>query len=151
MVRFTRLAVLCFAVVMFAGLAIVLLDLQGVQRKNRDEQRKKDVVFLLDRIEAFAKENNSIPSFAAQLQQVGTAETGCALATNACQATITNCINLNNLMNDRELSVPSDVKIGTYYKTGYAAQFDSQTDVVTVVACGTEQASPISESRSLHD
>lgn len=150
MVRFTRLTLLSFAVILFAGLGVVVFDVQQNQVRHRDEQRRKDVSYILDRIELYAKENNAVPSFPSELQQIGTASENCGLSTNACQVNITSCFSLNNIMNNRELSLPSDVSIGSYYKTGYAVRFDPQKEVVTIVACGTERGEVISDSRELH-
>jgi len=60
-------------------------------------------------------------------------------------------LNLNNLMNNRDLSVPSDLKIGSYYKTGYAAKIDPQSQTITIVACGAEQGASIQASRGFHE
>jgi len=48
MARYAQLTLLGFAVLMLAGLGHVLLDLQGKQLAQRNNQRAKDVIYFLD-------------------------------------------------------------------------------------------------------
>ncbi len=142
---------LVFFAVLLGGLALVVSDPQKAQLARRNSQRQRDVAEILGRVEEFAKENHTLPPLTAELQQIGTEQAGCGLETPSCSIHSAGCINLHSLMNNRDLSVPSDLRIGSYYKTGYAISFDPSTQVVKVVACGAEDTAQISLERSLQE
>lgn len=151
MVRILPYSLLAFTVLFFLALGFVLIDPIGVQLQHRNAQRQKDVASILDRIEMFAKRNRSLPPFTPNLQQIGSAESGCTLNVSSCQITSEACLNIHSLMDDRNLSLPSDLSIGSYYKTGYAVKIDPGTAVVTVIACGAEEGASLSASRSMRE
>lgn len=142
------LLLVLFGVVMI-GLIAVVSDPQKAQLARRNAQRQQDVAEILGRVEEFAKENHTLPPLTVELQQIGTEQTGCGLETPSCTIRSDACINLHSLMNNRDLSLPSDLRIGSYYKTGYGISFDPSTQIVKVVACGAEDTAQISLERSL--
>jgi len=151
MVGFTRYSLLVFSVIAFTALLFTVLDTSGNQRANRNDQRTKDVQFYINKIEAYAKANGSVPSFSSSFQQVGTAASRCEISNEHCQISTTECLDVNMVMNDKELTLPSDVRIGSIYKTGYAVKYDSALETAVVVACGAEQEASISAEKNLHD
>jgi hypothetical protein len=149
MVRSASLSLFFFTLLAFAGLAFVLFGDDQAQLQRRDAQREKDLTIYLDRIEAYALANKTVPSFTSTFQQVGTSSEGCQLTTAYCQIPQAQCIDLHMLMNNRSLSMPSDLIAGSYYKTGYAVKYDTESKVVTVIACHAEGGATLSASRSL--
>lgn len=127
----------------------VLWGRAGAQQAARDQRRQADLQLILDRLQAYAAANRTIPLIDAQWQQLGTASDGCQLQTSHCQVSQPSCLNLNLLTGRRDLTLPSDVQLGTVARTGYAIRWDEQTQVASVVACGAEQAASIAAQRSL--
>jgi hypothetical protein len=136
---------------LFIGLFIVVTDPTGYQLKQRDLKRKQDVEAIARTIETYVKKNQLIPGFSATPQQIGTEKNNCQLQTKFCQIDLSSCQDLNLLTEQRDLSLPSDLKIGSYYKTGYALSYDKVEQVVTIVSCGVEGNETISIQKSLKD
>jgi hypothetical protein len=149
MARYIPHLLLIGTVCIFAALLLIVTDPTGHILRQRDLQRQKDLVEIATQIEKYAKETGSIPGFSVDYQQIGTEKTGCAIENSHCSIKNDECINAHMVMGKKTLSLPSDLKIGTYKKTGYAAKFDTQNEVVTIVACGVEGDTELSAEQSV--
>lgn len=126
----------------------VLFGSQSRQLERRNEQRHSDLVVLLDLFEQYARKTNSLPALPATYQQLGTDLSDCKLQTDTCSIEIDACINVNQILENDQLTVPSDLRIGTIYKTGYAALYDPANEMLKVIACGAEGEASIAAERS---
>lgn len=148
MSRFVPLLLLFFVLTLCVGVLLSVMDIRGTQAERRNAQRQKDVEVIANRVEAFARRNKTLPNFSSTLQQLGTEQTGCKLSTNTCDIQNDSCFDLHFLTESKDLSLPSDILIGTYYKTGYGVQFDHTKQYLTVTACGAENGQTIQAERS---
>jgi len=146
--RWVSFGLLLSCVLLFSGLGIILIDPLHFHLKHRQTQRAVDTETIATSVVEYAQRTGSIPSFSAQLQQLGTLDQGCQLHMQYCEVTEDKCNNANFLMG-KDVSLPSDLQIGSYYKTGYAARYNAADETVTITACGAE-TKEISSTRSLH-
>lgn len=131
---------------------VVLVALNPAQRFKdaRDARRSTDVETLLSAIHtSIVDSKGALPSgLSAGMSeaQLGTAGSGCALATGGCVVTTAACLNLTTPLVKYLASIPMDPNGGTAATTKYSVVVDTN-GIVTVKACGTEGATNISASR----
>lgn len=132
-----------------ASVVFVALDPAKRFREARDARRTSDVQSILTAIHTYIIDNRgSIPAgLDTTERQLGTATSGCAIATGGCTVTGTsNCLNLATPLAKYLKSMPIDPNGGTAALTQYSIVIDANS-IITVRACGTEGASPISVSQ----
>ncbi|HWY79466.1 MAG TPA: prepilin-type N-terminal cleavage/methylation domain-containing protein [Candidatus Sulfotelmatobacter sp.] len=142
---------LLVVITIIAALAItvfVALNPAGRLSNARDARRTADVDTMLTAIHASIVDNKgTAPAGLSTVeQQLGTATTGCAIATGGCTVTAVACLDLTTPLVKYLKSIPLDPKTGTAGITGYDAVQDSN-GIVTIRACGTEGTNNISSSR----
>jgi prepilin-type N-terminal cleavage/methylation domain-containing protein len=149
---FTLIELLVVIAIIAALAVVVFVALNPAQRLKdaRDSRRTSDVDTILTAIHTYIVDNKgSLPaglSTAMSESQLGTAGSGCALATGGCAATAAACVNLTTPLAAYLKSIPTDPKNGTASLTQYAVVVDSN-NIITVKACGTEGTTNISASR----
>ncbi len=119
----------------------------------RDARRTSDVDSILTAIHQSIVDNKGTApaGLSSTEQQLGTAATGCAIATGGCNVAATACLNLTTPLAKYLASIPTDPLNGTAGTTKYSAVQDAN-GIVTIRACGTgtstsEGATNISASR----
>jgi prepilin-type N-terminal cleavage/methylation domain-containing protein len=155
---FTLIELLVVITIIATLAVVVFVALNPAQRLEdaRDARRTSDVDSLLTAIHQSIVDNKgSLPTnmpAAGTEAQIGTAASGCAIATGGCSVTQAACVDLmtgtNNLSKYLKSS-PIDPTGGTTFtaaETGYSVNVDTN-GIVTVKACGTEGTSNISSSR----
>lgn len=132
-----------------ASVVFVALDPAKRFREARDARRTNDVQSILTAIHTYIIDNRgSLPAgLDITERQLGTATSGCAIATGGCSVTgASNCLNLATPLAKYLKSMPIDPNGGTAALTQYSIVIDANS-IITVRACGTEGASPISVSQ----
>ena len=143
---------LLIVITIIATLAVaVFVALNPAQRLKdaRDARRTSDVDTILTAIHQSIVDNDgTIPAgLTSTEKQLGSAVTGCTLATGGCTVAATaDCVNLTTPLASYLKSVPLDPLNGTAALTKYSASVDAN-GIVTVKACGTEGTPNISASR----
>lgn len=117
----------------------------------KDSRRQADVDSILSAIHLYINDNGgSLPTglTTGMLEkQIGTATTGCTIATGGCNVVATNaCVDLTTPMASYLKSLPKDPQGGTAGLSKYSVIVDAN-GIVTVKACGTEGATNIEASR----
>lgn len=147
---FTLIELLVVISVVIALAVAVTVALNPGQRLKdaRDARRTADVDSILTAIhQSIVDQKGTSPTVLGTLEkQLGTAATGCAIATGGCTATVVSCADLTTDLAKYLKSIPLDPKTGAAGTTNYAASQDSN-GIVTIKACGTEGTSNISGSR----
>jgi prepilin-type N-terminal cleavage/methylation domain-containing protein len=150
---FTLIELLLVIAVISALAVTVFVALNPAQRlkDGRDGRRQTDVETILSAIHTSIVDNKgTLPAglTAGMVEkQLGTAVTGCAIATGGCTvAGATDCVNLTTPLAAYLKSMPLDPNGGTAALSKYSVIVDAN-GIVTVRACGTEGASNISTSR----
>ncbi|QQG47352.1 MAG: prepilin-type N-terminal cleavage/methylation domain-containing protein [Candidatus Woesebacteria bacterium] len=149
---------LLLVVAILAVLAVaVFVALNPGQRLKdaKDARRTSDTDSILSAIhQSIVDSKGSLPTnmpAAGTEAQLGTAATGCAIATAGCAVTQAACVDLmsgtQNLSKYLK-SMPVDPSGGTFTaaQTGYSVVVDTN-GIVTVKACGAEGGTNISASR----
>ena len=145
---------LLIVIAIIATLAIVVfVALNPAQRfeDTRDARRTADVATILTAIHAsIVDSKGALPAGLTTSMaetQLGTAATGCAIATGGCSVVATACVNLATPMAAYLKSMPIDPTTSfNASRSGYSVTVDAN-NIVTIKACGTEGASNISISR----
>lgn len=145
---------LLIVIVIIATLAIaVFVALNPSQRFKdaRDAHRNTDVETILTAIHASIVDNKgTLPtglSTSMAEVQLGTAATGCAIATGGCSVAATACTDMSTALVKYLKTIPVDPSLAsTSTKTSYSVVVDAN-NIVTVKACGTEGSTNISASR----
>jgi len=150
---FTLIELLVVITIVATLAVVVFVALNPGQRlkDSRDARRTTDVESILTAIHQAIVDNkgSASASLIGVEQQLGTAPSGCAIATGGCSVTVSTCMNLATALVKYLKSIPIDPSGGAAYssgKTGYAALIDNN-GIVTVRACGTEGTVNISSSR----
>lgn len=132
-----------------ASVVFVALDPAKRFREARDARRTQDIQSILTAIHTYIIDNRgSLPAgLDTTERQLGTATSGCAISTGGCSVSGTgNCLNLTTPLAKYLKSMPIDPNNGTAALTRYSIIIDAN-NIITVRACGTEGASPISVSQ----
>lgn len=132
-----------------ASVVFVALDPAKRFREARDARRTQDIQSILTAIHTYIIDNRgSLPAgLDTTERQLGTATSGCAIATGECNISGTgNCLNLATPLAKYLKNMPIDPNNGTTALTKYSIVIDAN-NIITVRACGTEGASPISVSQ----
>lgn len=145
---------LLIVITILATLAIVVyVALNPAQRLKdaKDARRNADVQTILTAIHAsIVDAKGDLPSgLTAGMSeaQLGSAGSGCAIATGGCAVTTAACLDLSTPLVKYLKSIPIDPGLAsTSTKTSYSVVVDSN-GIVTVKACGTEGTVDISASR----
>lgn len=169
---FTLIELLIVIVIITALAVTVFVALNPVKRtmQAREARRTSDVETILTAIHEYIVDNQgSLPtgmSTNMPLTQIGTGASGCSLSSSnvpagwasgsiTCQVGPAACVNLATPLATYLKSIPIDPKGQTSgtspvtlnsAQTGYAVSVDAN-NIVTVVACGGEGTTPISQSR----
>jgi prepilin-type N-terminal cleavage/methylation domain-containing protein len=124
----------------------VSLDPAKRFRDTRDARRTTDVNSILSSI---VDNKGALPTgMTAGMaeRQLGTAASGCAVATGGCSVVNAACLDLATPLAKYLKTIPMDPNTGTAAVTGYSVGVDAN-GIVTVKACGTEGTSNVSVSR----
>jgi len=148
---FTLIELLLVIAVISALAVTVFVALNPAQRlkDSRDARRQTDVETILSAVHTYIVDNKgSLPAgLTTTEKQIGTAASGCTLATGGCGVVATgDCINILTPMAPYLKSAPLDPNGGTTGLTKYSLVVDAN-GMVTVKACGTEGATNIATSR----
>jgi len=151
---FTLIELLIVIVIISALAVTVFVALNPVQRlkDSRDARRTSDVETILTAVHQYIVDNKG--SFPLGLStnmaetQLGSAATGCAIATGGCSVVATACVDLSTPLNKSLKSIPVDPLGGSYTasRSGYSVTVNTN-NIVTIKACGTEGSTNISQSR----
>jgi prepilin-type N-terminal cleavage/methylation domain-containing protein len=148
---FTLIELLVVITIIATLLVVVFVALNpgGRLQQARDARRSSDVDSILTAIHQYVIDNSSAypTGLSSVEQQLGTATTGCAIATGGCGVTATSCLDMSTDLAKYLASMPVD-PLSTYNAgtTGYSATKDSN-GIVTVRACGAEVSSNVYTSR----
>jgi prepilin-type N-terminal cleavage/methylation domain-containing protein len=127
-------------------------------QQSRDTNRTADVGSIISAIYMYINENNGALPTGLTLnmaeRQLGTSNgsggsnPSCAISTGTCNVVNTACLDLTTPLNRYLASIPIDPLKTTFSasNTGYSVAVNTN-GIVTVKACGAEQASSISISR----
>jgi len=145
---------LLIVIAIIAALAVTVLAALNPAKRlsdSRDSRRTSDVDTILTSIHEYIVDNKgTLPtglSSGMVETQLGTAVTGCAIATGGCSVVGTaTCVDLTTPLAKYLKSLPIDPKAGTAGLTNYSVTVDTN-NIVTIKACGTEGSSNISASR----
>lgn len=143
---------LLVSIAIIAVLAIsVFAALNPVKRLQdaRDSRRSSDIDSILTSIHQYIVDNKGVlpTGVSTTEKQLGTAATGCALATGGCSvAGATDCLDLSTTLNKYLKSIPTDPNGGSSSLTKYSVVADAN-NIITVKACGVEGSTNISTSR----
>jgi len=150
---FTLIELLVVITIIATLAVVVFVALNPGQRlkDSRDARRTADVDSILTAIHQAIVDNkgSASASLNGSEQQLGTAPSGCAIATGGCSVVSGACLDLSTALAKYLKSMPIDPSGGATYvagKTGYSASIDNN-GIVTVKACGTEGTSNIYSSR----
>lgn len=141
-------------IIVFAVFVFIALNPVKRMQDARDAVRTADVETILTAVhQASVDHKGNLPSnmpIAGREAQLGTQNSGCAIATRGCKVTQSECVNLmagtTNLAKYIK-SMPVDpTSTFSAAKTGYAIKVDTN-GIVTVKACGSEGKTNISQSR----
>jgi len=148
---YTLIHLLLFiGVVTIIGLGVfILLNPNQRIKDAKDAKRFDDVELLLNSIHQYKNDNQGSlpPGFTTGMneRQIGTADSGCVIETNGCATINPSCIDVESSLSKYFKTVPIDPD-RTKEKTGYTVSVDSN-NIITIKACGSENAAPISVSR----
>ncbi len=156
---FTLIELLLVIAVIATLAVVVFVALNPAQRlkDSKDARRTSDVDSILSAVHSSVVDNKgSYPTnmpLAGTEVQLGTAASGCAIATGGCAVTQAACVNLMTgtqnvaaYLKDMPISPISGSTTYDATKTGYSIVRDTN-GIVTVKACGTEGTTNISASR----
>ena len=150
---FTLIELLLVIGIISTLLVIVFVALNPAQRFKdaRDAKRSTDVETILSAIHTSIVDNKgTLPtglSAGMSETQLGTAVTGCAIATGGCSVVgAATCVDLTTPLVKYLKSIPIDPNGGTAALTKYSVVVDAN-GIVTIKACGTEGSTNISTSR----
>ena len=150
---FTLIELLIVIAIIATLAAVVFVALNPAQRfqDTRDARRVSDVNTILTAIHAAIVDNKgTLPtglSTGMSEVQLGTAASGCAVATGGCSVTGASCTDLTTSLAKYLKTIPIDPSlVSTSTKTNYSVVVDAN-NIVTVKACGKEGATNISVSR----
>ncbi|MEK7067872.1 MAG: type II secretion system protein [Patescibacteria group bacterium] len=130
---------------------VVFVALNPAQRFKdaRDARRNTDVETILSAIHTSLVDNKgTFPSgLSAGMSeaQLGTAASGCVIATGGCSVTTGACLDMTTALVKYLKTIPIDPN-GTAASTKYAIVVDAN-GIVSIKACGTEGTTTISASR----
>ena len=136
-------------IAVLATVVFVALDPAKRFRDARDAKRSTDAQSILSAVQTFIIDNQgSLPvGLTTTEKQIGTAATGCAIATGGCAVSgAADCINLTTPLAKYLKTIPIDPSGGTASLTRYSLGMDAN-GIVTVKACGVEGGTNISVSR----
>lgn len=136
-------------IAVLATVVFVALDPAKRFRDARDAKRSTDAQSILSAVQTFIIDNQgSLPvGLTTTEKQIGTAATGCAIATGGCAVSgAADCINLTTPLAKYLKTIPIDPSGGTISLTRYSLGMDAN-GIVTVKACGVEGGTNISVSR----
>lgn len=136
-------------IAVLATVVFVALDPAKRFRDARDAKRSTDAQSILSAVQTFIIDNQgSLPvGLTTTEKQIGTAATGCAIATGGCAVSgAADCINLTTPLAKYLKTIPIDSSGGTASLTRYSIGMDAN-GIVTVKACGVEGGTNISVSR----
>lgn len=149
---FTLIELLVVIVIISLLAVAVFVALNPAQRFKdaRDAKRTSDVDTILSAIHSsIVDSKGSLPtglSNGMSEAQLGTAGSGCAIATGGCSVTTAACLDLSTPLVKYLKTIPIDPNGGTAATTKYSVVVDTN-GIVTVKACGTEGSTNISASR----
>lgn len=150
---FTLIELLIVVTIITILAVVVFVSLNPIKRLQdaRDARRTADIDSILSAIHVSIVDNaGTLPtglSTGMSEKQLGTAVSGCAIATGGCSVAATgDCVNLATPLVKYLKSIPLDPNGGTAALTKYSVVVDSN-NIVTVKACGTEGATNLSASR----
>jgi prepilin-type N-terminal cleavage/methylation domain-containing protein len=150
---FTLIELLIVIAIIAALAIVVFVALNPSQRlkDTRDARRTADVETILTAIHASIVDNKgTLPSGLSTGMaevQLGSAGSGCAVATGGCSVAATACTDLSTPLVKYLKTIPIDPNLAANStKTNYSVVVDSN-NIVTVKACGTEGPTNISISR----
>ena len=135
-------------IAVLATVVFVALDPAKRFRDARDAKRSTDAQSILSAVQTFIIDNQgSLPvGLTTTEKQIGTAATGCAIATGGCAVSgATDCVDLGTALGSYLKSIPTDPN-GTAALTGYSIVRDAN-NMVTVRACNAEGGVTILTSR----
>lgn len=130
---------------------VVLVALNPAKRFRdvRDAKRSTDVQSILSAIQTYIVDNQgAMPAgLTTTEKQLGTAVSGCAIATGGCAVAATgDCVNFSATLAKYLKTIPFDPNGGTDTLTKYSVVVDAN-GIVTVKACSAESGTNISVSR----
>lgn len=150
---FTLIELLIVIAIIATLAVVVFVALNPAQRfkDTRDARRVSDVNTILTAIHASIIDNKgTLPtglSTGMSEVQLGTAGSGCAVATGGCSVTASACTDLTTPLTKYLKTIPIDPSLAsTSTETNYSVVVDAN-NIVTVKACGTEGTTNISVSR----
>ena len=131
-----------------AVVVFVALDPAKRFQDTRNARRTTDIQNILSAVHTYV--NDTKGTFPAAItsteKQIGTAATGCAIATGGCAvAGATDCVDLSTALGSYLKSIPIDPN-GTAALTGYSIVKDTN-NMVTVRACNAEGGVTVMTSR----
>lgn len=131
-----------------AVVVFVALDPAKRFQDTRNARRTTDIQNILSAVHTYV--NDTKGTFPAAIttteKQIGTAATGCAIATGGCAVSgATDCVDLGTALGSYLKSIPTDPN-GTAALTGYSIVRDAN-NMVTVRACNAEGGVTILTSR----
>jgi prepilin-type N-terminal cleavage/methylation domain-containing protein len=136
-------------IAVLATVVFVALDPAKRFQDTRNAKRSTDAQSILSAIQtSIIDTQGTLPSGITTVEkQVGTAATGCAIATGGCSVVgATDCVNLSVTLAKYLKTIPQDPSGGTQALTRYSVAVDTN-GIVTVKACGAEGGATISVSR----
>lgn len=156
---FTLIELLLVVAIIATLAVVVFVALNPAQRlkDTKDARRTSDVDSILTAVHQFIVDNKgnyptNMPAAGTEVQ-LGTAASGCAIATGGCAVAAAACTdlmtgstNLAAFLKSMPISPQSGATTYDATKTGYALVRDTN-GIVTVKACGTEGTTNISASR----
>lgn len=150
---FTLIELLIVIVILATLAVVVFVALNPAKRLRdaRDARRYTDVETILTAIHSYIVDNNgSLPSgltTGMSEVQLGSAGSGCALATNGCNSAAAACVNLATPLAAYLKTIPIDPSLtSSSTTTNYNVVVDAN-NIVTVKACDAEGGTNISVSR----
>ncbi|MGB2791534.1 MAG: type II secretion system protein [Candidatus Moraniibacteriota bacterium] len=136
-------------IAVLATVVLVALDPAKRFRDVRDAKRSTDVQSILSAIQTYIVDNQgAMPAgLTTTEKQLGTAVSGCAIATGGCAVAATgDCVNFSATLAKYLKTIPLDPNGGTAALTKYSVAVDAN-GIVTVKACSAEGGTNISVSR----
>lgn len=150
---FTLIELLIVIAIIAALAIVVFVALNPAQRlkDTRDARRTTDVATILTAIHAsIVDAKGTLPAgltTGMSEVQLGSAATGCAIATGGCSVVAAACTDLTTPLVKYLKTIPIDPSLtAASTKTSYSVIVDAN-NIVTVKACGTEGTTNISISR----
>ena len=127
-----------------ASLVLVLFGQKNQQLENRNARRLADLETYFSVIEQTTQDRlGLLPGGITVLpRQIGTADTGCALATTHCQVLSDSCIKQKELQSTPSGELSADIVDGTTERTHYIVSLEN-ADTILLQACADEIIEPI--------